>query len=191
MAKTISEPIGKVSEHAPSILTWKVDVDKIGAVIGPGGQSIRNISETTGTKVNIEDDGSITIFSKDGRQSAEKALDMVKAIVSDPEVGTVYDGTVKRIMEFGAFIEILPGKEGLCHISKLSEDRVNRVEDVLKEGQKVRVRLTEIDRMGRLNLSIVDADNPNWKPQAGEHSRPGGGGGFNRSHSGPPRRPRH
>ena len=112
MAKTINSPIAHVSEHAPSILTWKVAEDKIGAIIGPGGQSIRSISETTGTKVNIEDDGSITIFSKDGRSSADKALNMIKSIVADPEVGTVYNGEVKRIMEFGAFIEILPGKEG-------------------------------------------------------------------------------
>ena len=108
---------------------------------------------------------------------------MVKAFVEEPEVGTIYKGTVKRIMDFGAFIEILPGKEGLCHISKLSRERVNSVEDVLKEGQAVSVRLIEVDRMGRLNLSIVDAANPDWKPAPGS-SRPGG------RPSGPPRRPR-
>jgi polyribonucleotide nucleotidyltransferase len=128
--------------------------------------------------VNIDDDGVITIFSKDGKTGAEIALNMVKACVEDPEVGTIYTGTVKRIMDFGAFIEILPGKEGLCHISKLSEERVNSVEDVVKEGQQVKVRLVEVDRMGRLNLSVVDAANPNWQPAPGT-SRP----------SGPPRRP--
>lgn len=173
MAKTISEPTRNVSEFAPSVLTYKVDVDKIGAIIGPGGQNIRGISESSGTKVNIDDDGVVTIFAKDGRSGAEQALNMVKAFVEEPEVGTVYNGEVKRIMDFGAFIEILPGKEGLCHISKLAAERTERVEDVVKEGDKVKVRLIEIDRMGRLNLSIVDADNPDWKPAAG--SRPGGG----------------
>ncbi|MDF1568111.1 MAG: polyribonucleotide nucleotidyltransferase [Spirochaetaceae bacterium] len=180
MFKTIKEPSEEISEFAPAVMTYKVDVDKIGAIIGPGGQNIRNISETSGTKVNIDDDGVITIFAKDGKQGAEVALNMVKAFVEDPEVGTIYDGTVKRIMDFGAFIEILPGKEGLCHISKLSEERVNSVEDVIKEGEKVKVRLVEVDRMGRLNLSIVDADNPDWKPAPGS-SRPSGP---------PPRRPR-
>ena len=105
---------------------------------------------------------------------------LILGMVEDPEVGRVYKGTVKRIMDFGAFIEILPGKEGLCHISKVSKERVNSVSDVLKEGQEVDVRLTEIDRMGRLNLSIVDADNPDWRPHGpGRPSgggRPGGGG---------------
>ena len=130
--------------------------------------------------MNIDDDGVITIFAKDGRAGADQALNMVKALVEEPEAGTVYEGQVKRIMEFGAFIEILPGKEGLCHISKMSSQRVNRVEDVVKEGETVKVRLVEIDRMGRLNLSIVDAENPNWKPS---HGAP-------RRSSPPPRHPR-
>ena len=184
MAKTISQPSDAISEFAPAVVTYSVDVDKIGAIIGPGGQNIRNISETSGSKVNIDDDGVVTIFSKDGKKDADVALNMVKALVEDPEVGTIYKGTVKRLMDFGAFIEILPGKEGLCHISKLSKERVNTVEEVLKEGQVVNVRLTEVDRMGRLNLSIVDAENPDWKPAPGA-SRPGG------RPSGPPqRRPR-
>jgi polyribonucleotide nucleotidyltransferase len=178
MAKTISAPSEAISEFAPAVVTYKVDVDKIGAIIGPGGQNIRSISETSGAKVNIDDDGVVTIFSKDGKTGADIALNMVKAGVEDPEVGTIYKGTVKRIMDFGAFIEILPGKEGLCHISKLSKERVNTVEEVVKEGQAVSVRLVEVDRMGRLNLSIVDADDPDWKPAPGAN-RP----------SGPPRRP--
>ena len=171
MAKTISAPSDNISEFAPTVVTWNVEVDKIGAIIGPGGQNIRSISESSGTKVNIEDDGVITIFSKDGKSGADAALNMVKAFVEEPEVGTVYEGKVKRIMDFGAFIEILPGKEGLCHISKLAAERVNGVDDVVKEGQKVKVRLVEIDRMGRLNLSIVDAENPNWKPVPGSVRR--------------------
>ena len=180
MAETISSPSRQVSEFAPAVLTYKVEVDQIGGIIGPGGQNIRNISESSGTKVNIDDDGVITIFAKDGRAGADQALNMVKALVEEPEVGTIYEGEVKRIMEFGAFIEILPGKEGLCHISKMSQQRVNRVEDVVKEGETVKVRLVEIDRMGRLNLSIVDAENPNWKPSHGAPRRP----------SAPPRHPR-
>ncbi len=174
MAKTIDKPAQAISEFAPAVATFKVDVDKIGAVIGPGGQNIRNISEKSGTKVNIEADGVITIFSKDGKSGADAALAMVKGIVEDPEPGTVYKGVVKRLMDFGAFIEILPGKEGLCHISKLSKERVERVEDVLKEGQEVDVRLVEIDRMGRLNLSIVDVDNPDFKapPRSSRPSSP-------------------
>ena len=167
MTKTIDRPSVTISEFAPAVLTFKVDVDKIGTIIGPGGQNIRHISETSKTRVNIDDAGVITIFSKDGKSGAEEALSMVKACVENPEVGNIYVGTVKRIMDFGAFIEILPGKEGLCHISKLSRERVNRVEDVLKEGQEIRVRLVEIDRMGRLNLSAVDADNPDWKSVSG------------------------
>lgn len=182
MGKTINAPVTEISEYAPSIVTHTVDTEKIGVVIGPGGQNIRNISEVTGTKVNIDDTGLITIFAKDGKVNADKALDMVKACVEEPEVGHIYEGEVKRIMDFGAFIEILPGKEGLCHISQLSTERVMRVEDVLKENEKVRVRLVEIDKLGRLNLSITAADDSEWKAgrNAG-HSRPRPSGNFSRS----------
>jgi len=180
MLKTISKPSERISEYAPIVLTYNVDIDKIGTVIGPGGQNIRNISETSGAKVNVDDQGAITIFARDGKGSAEIALNMVKALVEEPEIGKIYNGTVKRIVDFGAFIEILPGKEGLCHISKLAKRRVSSVESVVKEGQRVNVRLIDVDRMGRLNLSIVDADDPNWKPLAGN----------SRAQSPPPRRPR-
>ena len=164
MAKAISEPVKSISSLAPKVVTYKVEVDKIGTIIGPGGQNIRNISETSGAKVNIDDNGLVTIFCKDGTKGAEDALAMIKSFVEEPEVGTVYSGTVKRIMDFGAFIEILPGTEGLCHISKISDQRVSNISDYLKEGKKVKVRLIEIDRMGRYNLSIVDVENPDWKP---------------------------
>jgi len=180
MLKTISKPSERISEYAPIVLTYNVDIDKIGTVIGPGGQNIRNISETSGAKVNVDDQGAITIFARDGKGSAEIALNMVKALVEEPEIGKIYNGTVKRIVDFGAFIEILPGKEGLCHISKLAKRRVSSVESVVKEGQRVNVRLIDVDRMGRLNLSIVDADDPDWKPLAGN----------SRAQSPPPRRPR-
>ncbi len=156
MKETISAPAPKVSEYAPKIETMKIDVDKIGALIGPGGKTIKGISATYGVTVNTEDDGTVTIYGKTGK-ATDDAKAAIKAIVEDPEVGTIYQGTVKRIMDFGAFVEILPGKEGLCHISKLSRKRVEKVTDVLKEGQQIPVKLIDVDKMGRLNLSYIDA----------------------------------
>lgn len=156
MKDTLEAPKGDISEYAPKILTLKVDEDKIGAVIGTGGKTIKGIAQQSGAEVNIDDDGTVTIYGKNNA-SAQMAKELVKSIVEEPEVGRVYQGTVKRIMDFGAFIEILPGKEGLCHISKLAKTRVNNVNDVLTLGQVVPVRLIEIDRMGRLNLSYIDA----------------------------------
>lgn len=166
MAKCLDAPNENVSMFAPKIISLKVEEDKIGAVIGPGGKIIKGIAEKTGAKVNIDDDGTVTISAKE-RVGAEEAEKMVRAIVEEPEVGTIYHGTVKRIMDFGAFIEILPGKEGLCHISRISKERVEKVTDVLSEEQEVDVRLIEVDRVGRLNLSIVDAQNSDWKPRGG------------------------
>ncbi|MGP1419948.1 MAG: polyribonucleotide nucleotidyltransferase, partial [Sphaerochaetaceae bacterium] len=159
MKQAISAPRADISEYAPKILSTKVDLEKIGAVIGTGGKTIKAIAQTTGAEVNIEEDGTVTIYGKNNA-SARQALEMVKAIVEEPEVGKIYQDTVKRIMDFGAFIEILPGKEGLCHISKLARARVNNVSDVLSVGQVVPVLLTEIDRAGRLNLSYIDAIDP-------------------------------
>lgn len=156
MKETISAPAPKVSEYAPKIETMKISVDKIGALIGPGGKTIKGISATYGVTVNTEDDGTVTIYGKTGK-ATDDAKAAIKAIVEDPEVGTIYQGTVKRIMDFGAFVEILPGKEGLCHISKLSRKRVEKVTDVLKEGQQIPVKLIDVDKMGRLNLSYIDA----------------------------------
>ncbi len=159
MNETLQKPRTDISTYAPKILTIKVDEEKIGAVIGTGGKTIKGIAEQTGAEVNIDNDGTVTIYGKNSA-SAEKALELVKMIVEEPEVGRIYTGTVKRIMDFGAFIEILPGKEGLCHISKLSKSRVNNVNDVLSVNQVVPVKLMEIDRMGRLNLSYIDAIEP-------------------------------
>ena len=159
MKQTIDKPRAEISEYAPKIVTTKVDVEKIGAVIGTGGKTIKAIAQTTGAEVDIAEDGTVTIYGKN-KASAMQALEMVKSIVEEPEVGRIYQGTVKRLMDFGAFIEILPGKEGLCHISKLARTRVNNVSDVLSVGQVVPVLLTEIDRAGRLNLSYIDAINP-------------------------------
>ena len=155
MNKVLATPKPQISSFAPRILTLKVDPDKIGLIIGPGGKNIKGISEETGAKINIDNDGTVTIYSKKA-ENAEIAEAKIRGMVQDPEVGRVYTGTVKRLMDFGAFIEILPGKEGLCHISKMSKERVNSVSDILKEGQTVKVRLVELDKMGRLNLSIVD-----------------------------------
>ncbi|MFA7370933.1 MAG: S1 RNA-binding domain-containing protein, partial [Sphaerochaetaceae bacterium] len=156
MDKTLSQPREDISELAPKILTLKVDEEKIGAVIGTGGKTIKGIAEQTGAEINIENDGVVTIFGKN-KISAQEAYDLVKSIVEEPEVGRIYQGTVKRIMDFGAFIEILPGKEGLCHISKMAKTRVNNVNDILSVNQVIPVKLIEIDRMGRLNLSYIDA----------------------------------
>ena len=158
MNQTIAKPAAKISDYAPKIEALKIDVDKIGALIGPGGKVVKGISALYGVTINTEDDGTVTIYGKTSK-ATDEALKAVKGIVNDPEPGTVYNGTVKRIMDFGCFVEILPGKEGLCHISKLSRTRVERVTDVVKEGQQLRVKLLEVDKMGRLNLSHIDALN--------------------------------
>jgi polyribonucleotide nucleotidyltransferase len=163
MNKTISVPAAEISEFAPKILTVKIDVDKIGAIIGPGGKNIKALCEQYGVKINVDDDGSVTIFGANQKASLE-AKAAVLGIAQDPEVGIVYQGTVKRVMDFGAFVEILPGKEGLVHISRLSRTRINSASDVVKEGQVIPVRLLEVDKLGRLNLSYVDAiDDPSQK----------------------------
>ncbi len=155
MEKCINQP-QPISPYAPKILTMKIAIDKIGALIGPGGKNIKALCSQYNVTINAEEDGTVTIYGKSGK-SAEEAKVAIKGICEDPEVGTIYNGTVKRIMEFGAFVEILPGKEGLCHISKLSRQRVEKVTDILKEGQQIPVKLLEVDKMGRLNLSYIDA----------------------------------
>ncbi|MFA6891093.1 MAG: polyribonucleotide nucleotidyltransferase [Sphaerochaetaceae bacterium] len=159
MKECLPAPRKDISPYAPKILSMKVDEEKIGAVIGTGGKTIKAIAQQSGAEVNIDDDGTITIYGSNNAV-AQKAKELVNAIVEEPEVGRIYQGTVKRIMDFGAFIEILPGKEGLCHISKLSRKRVEHVEDVLKVGQQIPVKLIEIDRQNRLNLSYIDAIDP-------------------------------
>lgn len=152
MEAVISAPREEISVHAPRIQTLKIPQDAIGAVIGPGGKTIRGITESSGATVNIDDDGTVTIASVESA-AAEKAMEMVKALTEAPEPGKVYEGTVKKIMNFGAFVEILPGKEGLLHISQIENHRVNKVEDVLQVGDKVKVKLLKVDRDGKLDLS--------------------------------------
>ncbi len=156
MNQTQSEPMEDISQYAPKIINFMINVDKIGAVIGPGGKTIKGLTDETGASINIENDGKVTIYCKN-KEGAERALEQIKAIVEEPEVGKIYKGKVKRIMDFGAFIEILPGKEGLCHISRLAPTRVRAVTDVVHEGQEFEVKVVEIDSQGRVNLCSTDA----------------------------------
>ncbi len=185
MNQTISAPTSEISEYAPKIVTFKIDTEKIGAVIGPGGKTIKSISEKTSASINIDNDGTIIIYGKD-KAHAEEAEEMIRGLVEEPEVGRVYNGTVKRIMDFGAFVEIFPGKEGLVHISKLSRERVNSVTDELKVDQEIPVKLIEIDRMGRINLSYIDAIDPDGERSDSGHSGPRNSSG---GHSGSGHRP--
>ena len=164
MAETLPGPRSDINERAPKILSFKVPEDKIGAIIGTGGKTIKGIAQQSGAEVNIDDDGTVMIYGRNNAV-AQEAKRLCLEIIEEPEVGKIYHGTVKRIVDFGAFIEILPGKEGLCHISKLSKKRVKKVEDVLSQGQEVDVKLIDIDRMDRLNLSYIDAQTDDGKKE--------------------------
>ncbi len=181
MEQGISEPRKELSPFAPRMTSIKIPVDMIGAVIGPGGKMIKSIVQQTGAEVNIEDDGSVVIAAVSA-ESSDKAREMIERLVEVPEVGKVYKGTVKRLMDFGVFVEFLPGKEGLLHISQIDHKRVNKVEDVFKVGDEVEIKLMEVDDMGRYNLSRkVLIENPNPDGQEEEyHSQ--------RRHSDRPRR---
>lgn len=157
MVSIIAEPRTALSPYAPRIEKIKINPDKIGAVIGKGGETINKITKETGAEIDIKDDGLITVASPNG-EHIQKALDWIKSLTTEPEVGVTYDGTVVSIKDFGAFVNIMPGIDGMVHISKLAEGRVEKVTDVLSEGQKVRVKLMEIDDRGRLSLSIKDAE---------------------------------
>ena len=153
MLSVLAAPRDQLSPYAPRIEKLKIDPDKIGAVIGKGGEVINKITSETGAEVDIKEDGLITIASPNG-ESIEKALAWIKSLVEEPEVGKIYEGKVVSIKDFGAFVNILPGIDGMLHISQLSDKRVGKVTDVLKEGQTVRVKLTEIDNRGRLSLTM-------------------------------------
>ena len=154
MLEEIPEPRPELSKYAPRSLTMRIDPDKIRIVIGPGGKTINKIVEDTGVKIDISEDdpGLVSIYSTD-MESADEARRQIELLTKDVEVGEVYEGTVQRIMPFGAFIEILPGKEGLLHISKMAKHRVEKVEDVMNIGDVVKVKVTEIDSQNRINLS--------------------------------------
>jgi polyribonucleotide nucleotidyltransferase len=157
MNKVIREPRERMSEWAPSIITLKIDPEKIRDVIGKGGAVIRQITEETGTTIDIESDGTVKIASVNGTAGRE-AQRRIELITADVEVGRIYEGKVARLMDFGAFVTILPGRDGLVHISQISNERVERVSDKLKEGDVIRVKVLEVDRQGRIRLSMRDVD---------------------------------
>lgn len=155
MEKVIAQPRPELSKWAPRIQTLQIPVDKIRDIIGPGGKMIRKIIDETGVQIDVEDDGRIFIAAVNA-DGGERAADWIRSLTAEVEVGAIYTGKVTRIMNFGAFVEVLPGKEGLVHISKLAHERVAKVEDVVNVGDEVRVKVIEIDHMGRINLSRKD-----------------------------------
>jgi polyribonucleotide nucleotidyltransferase len=157
MAKVISAPREEMSEWAPTIINIKIDPEKIRDVIGKGGAVIRAMTEETGATIDIDNDGTVRIASVDGA-SGREALRRIELITADVEVGRVYDGKVARLMDFGAFVTILPGKDGLVHISQISNERVEKVSDKLAEGDEVRVKVLEVDRQGRVRLSMKEVE---------------------------------
>jgi polyribonucleotide nucleotidyltransferase len=157
MDKVLSTPRERMSEWAPTIITMKIDPEKIRDVIGKGGAVIRAITEETGATIDIENDGTVKIASVDGA-SGREAQRRIELITADVEVGRIYEGKVARLMDFGAFVTILPGKDGLVHISQISEERVERVSDKRKEGDVIRVKVLEVDRQGRIRLSMRNVD---------------------------------
>jgi polyribonucleotide nucleotidyltransferase len=179
----IAEPRAGLSPHAPRILTVHIPVDRIGELIGPGGKTIRSIVERTGAKIDIEDDGSVFITSTSA-QSGDAAAKIISDMVKEVEVGEVFTGTVSRIFNFGAMVEIMPGRDGLVRISELDWEYVNSVEDVMKIGDEVQVKVIEIDDQGRVNLSRKAllpkpegyVERPPREREGGD--RPRGGGGF-------------
>jgi polyribonucleotide nucleotidyltransferase len=152
MNATLSGPRAELSPYAPRIQTVKIPVDKIGALIGPGGKNIRAIIEETGAKIDVEDDGTVFVSSTDGESSA-KALQRISGLTASPEIGRIYTGKVVRTTDFGAFVEFMPGHDGLVHISQLADYRVPKVEDVCKVGDELMVMVIDIDPVGKVKLS--------------------------------------
>jgi polyribonucleotide nucleotidyltransferase len=156
MAAIISTPNKGLSQFAPKIVTIKINPDKIRDIIGPGGKMIRSITESCGVKIEVTDDGTVNVAASDSTK-IDAALKIIRGLTAEAEVGKVYRGVVKRIADFGAFVEILPGTDGLVHISQLAPRRVNRVEDVVNLGDEVTVKVLEIDRQGKIRLTLKDA----------------------------------
>jgi polyribonucleotide nucleotidyltransferase len=156
MAEAISTPRAELSPYAPRITTIHVKPDQVRTVIGSGGKNVRGIIEATGCAIDIEDDGRINISSADG-DACKQAIKMIRDLTQEAEKGKLYMGTVKKIMEFGAFVEIFPGTDGLVHISELDKERVRNVTDILKEGDQVLVKCLDIDRQGKIKLSRKEA----------------------------------
>jgi polyribonucleotide nucleotidyltransferase len=164
MNATLGRPRGELSSHAPRIITIHIKPDRIRDLIGPGGKVIRGITEETGVKIDVEDDGTVYVASADG-VSMQKAIDRIRGITAEAEVGKIYRGTVRKIVDFGAFVEIFPGTDGLVHISQLADERVRKVSDVLKEGDVIPVKVLEVDRSGKIRLSRKEA----MKEEEGHH----------------------
>jgi len=157
MAKVIDTPREELSDYAPRLITIKIHPDKIRDVIGKGGTTIRALTEATGATIDIEDDGTIIIASVD-RAAGEDARARIEQITADVEVGTIYEGKVVRLMDFGAFVNFLPGRDGLVHISQISNERVEKVGDKLAVGDMVKVKVLEVDKQGRVRLSMKAID---------------------------------
>ncbi|MBD2860125.1 polyribonucleotide nucleotidyltransferase [Spongiibacter sp. KMU-158] len=169
MNQVLSAPRDGVSDNAPSMHVMKVDSDKIRDIIGKGGATIRSITEETGAQVDIEDDGTVRVYGSDAA-SRDAAVDRILAITAEAEVGEIYTGTVARIVDFGAFVTILPGKDGLVHISQISNERVENVSDYLSEGQEVRVKVLDVDQRGRIKLSMKELENAEQEQDAAEET---------------------
>jgi polyribonucleotide nucleotidyltransferase len=188
MLAVIPEPRSELKSHTPRITVIKIPVDKIGAVIGPGGKTIRSIQEETDTRIDINEDGSIFIAATNGESEA-MAEDRILALTESPEIGRIYTGRVVRVTDFGAFVEILPNTDGLVHISQLDSERVNRVEDIAGMGDEITVMVTDIDPAGKIRLSrqaVLEgwtAEEARQKDRAGK-SRGSGGRRGNRSRGG-------
>ncbi|HBA66055.1 MAG TPA: polyribonucleotide nucleotidyltransferase, partial [Methylococcaceae bacterium] len=157
MNKALSETRGQMSDYAPRIISFKIDPSKIREVIGKGGATIRSITEQTGASIDLTDDGVVKVASVD-KQAGEEARRLIEEITAEVEVGKIYEGKVARLMDFGAFVTILPGKDGLVHISQISDEHVDKVSDKLSEGDVVKVKVLEIDRQGRVRLSMKAVD---------------------------------
>jgi polyribonucleotide nucleotidyltransferase len=178
MSEVIDKPRPDISQYAPRIITIYINPDKIRDVIGPGGKVIRQIVADTGARIEIDDDGRVDIATND-ETAAKKAIQIIEDLTQEAEIGRIYTGKVVRIMDFGAFVEILPGVDGLVHISQLDHHRVNKVTDVLKEGDEVKVKVIDIDKDGRIKLSRKEA----LENKGGRDDR----GGRNDSQKRPPR----
>src|SRR5438132_9545677 len=176
MAETISEPRKEISQYAPRLLTIKIDPEKIGKLIGPGGKNIKKLQEDTGANVDIEDDGTVYVSAVDGA-AAEKARDIIEAMTAEVKVGKIYNGKVVSIKDFGAFVEIAPETDGLCHVSELSDKYVDRVDDVVEMGQEIKVKVLLIDDQGRIKLSRKAAMKELGESDPDPVGAPAGGGG--------------
>ena len=178
MQQVIAEPRAQLSPYAPRITSIKINPEKIGALIGPGGKNIRGIQDATKTTIEVQDDGTVNVASTSGTD-AEEAIRQIRALTQEVEVGQVYQGIVKRLMSFGAFVEILPNKEGLVRMSELAPGRVENVEDVVSIGDPLEVKVIEIDAQGRINLShrqtLPGQEHVPAEPLAPRPPRNGGG----------------